>query len=113
MIPLKTYNFNHMKQLKSLLSVFIILLIILVFVFARTSNKNLFKQDSKNAIEEAKNANNIISSSGLENLSTPYVIVNLGSSEISKTIQSKNTISIPFENLLNKSNQKICCQHHP
>ncbi|MDB4581981.1 rhodanese-like domain-containing protein [Draconibacterium sp.] len=96
-----------MKQLKSFISVFITLLIILVFVFARTSNKNLFKQDSIRAIEASRNGNNAISSSGLENLSAPYIVINLSNSEVSNTFQSQNIINIPFENLLDKTNQKI------
>ena len=96
-----------MKRLKSLIYVFIILLIILAFVIARTINKNLFKQDSIWAIEAAKNGNNAISLSGLENLSAPYIVVNLSNSEVSNTFQSQHIINIPFENLLDKTNQKI------
>jgi antitoxin component YwqK of YwqJK toxin-antitoxin module len=79
----------------------------LAFVIARTSNKNLFKQDSICAIEAAKNGNNAISLSGLENLSAPYIVVNLSNSEVCHTFQSQNIINIPFENLLDKTNQKI------
>ncbi len=92
-----------MKQIKSLGIVFLIIIIILVLVVARTSNKNLFKQNPKNATENC----NSISINYVNKLSNNYLVVNLGSSDNFDSSQFTNAVNISFENILEKNNQDI------
>lgn len=95
-----------MKYIKSLGLIIVILSIILVLVLIRTSNKNLFKQDSQDAIEAAKNGDNSISLEEIKNHSSEYLVVDLSAKNKSNSTQFTNSINIPFETLLNKDSQK-------
>lgn len=96
-----------MTILKSLGSVILIITVILILVIARTSNKNLFKQEAQFAIDVATKSINSISVANLKKLSPQYVVVDLNSSLNYNTSQFQNSINIPFKNLLNKGNRKI------
>jgi len=78
----------------------------LVLVVVRSTNKNLFKQDSKSAVESAQNNSNSISNTQLKKLTTDYLVVVLGNSDEFESTRFKNSINIPFEKLLEKENRK-------
>lgn len=96
-----------MKQIKNLGVVLLLFIILLVLVVIRTSNQNLFKQDSQHAIEVATKNSISISMTDLEKLSTPYLVVDLRNADNYNAAQFQNSINIPFENLLDKTNRKI------
>ena len=102
-----TKNISKMNRLKSLGFVLLLLIIILVLVVVRSSNKNLFKQDSKSAIESAQKNSNSISNTQLKKLTTDYLVVVLENPDNFNSTQFKNSINIPFENILEKENRKI------
>ena len=96
-----------MTRLKSLGFVILIITIILILVIARTSNKNLFKQDAQFAIDVATKSINSISVADLKKLSPQYVVVDLNTSDNYNPSQFQGSINIPFKTLLNKENRKI------
>ena len=96
-----------MTRLKSLGFVILIITIILILIIARTSNKNLFKQDAQFAIDVATKSINSISVADLKKLSPQYVVVDLNAADNYNSTQFQNSINIPFENLLNKGNRKF------
>lgn len=96
-----------MTKLKSLGFVFLIITIILILVIARTSNKNLFKQEAQFAIDVATKSINSISSPELKKLSPQYLVVDLNTADNYNSSQFQNSINIPFETLLNKGNRKM------
>lgn len=96
-----------MKQIKSLGIVFPIIVIILVLVVARTSNKNLFKKDPQYAIDVATKSINSVSVEDLKKLSPQYMVVNLNNADKYNPSQFERSINIPFESLLDKTNRKV------
>lgn len=96
-----------MKHIKNLGLIIGFLSIILALVLLRTSNKNLFKQDSKNAIEAAENGDNSISLEELKNNNSEFLVLDLSAENNSNSTQFQNSIHIPFETLLNKDSQKV------
>lgn len=101
-------NFENakMNKLKSLGFIIVILATILVLLVVRLSNKNLFKQDVALAIEAGTDEKNLISVVELEQ-SSAYLVVQLNSAESTNFAEFKNSIKIPFQNLLEKENQKL------
>ena len=96
-----------MEQLKSLGYILLFLIIIVVLVLVRSFNPNLFKQDSGKAVEATLNNSNSITLAQLKALKTKYLVINLGSGGKFDSIKIKNSINIPVENLLNKTNRII------
>lgn len=95
---------NKMKIFKSLQLVVFFIVIIVILVAVRTYNKNLFKRDSKTAVEASKN--NHISVSELEALENSYLIIDLRE-EITNSNQIQKSVHIPFENILEKTNWEL------
>lgn len=96
-----------MNQFKNLRIVLLVIVILLAMVFIRNSNKNLFKKDINTGLEATQNGSNRITSEQLENLETPYLIINLDHENIPDTLPVKKIISIQMENLLDEANRKI------
>lgn len=96
-----------MNLLKNLRFVFLFLIIVLVLVLFRSFNPNLFKQDPDKAIEAAQSNSNSITLTQLGSLKTQYLVLNLGSGGKFDSIKMINSINIPIENLLDKTNSKI------
>jgi len=96
-----------MKQLKSLRYIFLFLIILLVLVFVRDINPNLFRQDTGTAIESVQNNSNSITLAQLETLKTQYLVINLESGGKFDSVRIKNSINIPIENLLDKKNRTV------
>lgn len=96
-----------MNQLKNLKFIILIIGILLVLVVLRVSDQNLFKKDVKTAIEAARNNSNMISADQLRQQKNPWMVVNIGNSDIPDSIQVEHSMKIPFENLLDQTNRKI------
>ena len=96
-----------MEQLKNLRYVFLFLIIVLVLVLVRSFNPNLFRQDPGKAVEVAQNNSNSITLTQLKSLNTQYLVINLGSGGGFDSVRIKNSINIPVENLLDKTNLTI------
>ena len=96
-----------MNQLKSLKIVIPVLVVLLILVLVRNSNQSVFKGDVKTAIEAAQNNSNLLSPDQVHELKSQCLVVNLGNSELPDSLQLKNSIRLPFENLLDKANRKM------
>jgi type II secretory pathway pseudopilin PulG len=96
-----------MNQLKNLKVILLVIGILLVLVVIRVSNQNLFKKDVKTAIEATRNNNNMISFDQLRQQKNPWMVVNIGDSDIPDSIQFEHSMKIPFENLLDETNRDI------
>jgi len=96
-----------MERLKSLRYIFLFIIILLILVLVRSLNPNLFKQYPANAVEAAQNNSNSITLTQLKSRNTPHLIINLGSGGKFDSVQIKNSINIPIENLLDDENRTI------
>lgn len=96
-----------MQQFKNLKFVILIIVVLLILVIVRNSDQNLFKKDIKSAIEATQNNSNILSSDQLRQLKGPWMVVNIGNSDLPDSVQVENSMKIPFENLLDQTNRKI------
>lgn len=96
-----------MNQFKDLKFVILFLILILVLVLVRSFNPNLFRLDPVKAVEATQNNSNSITLAQLESLQTHYLVINLGSGGKFDSVKIKNSINIPFENLLDKTNSNI------
>ena len=96
-----------MQQLKNLKFVILIIVVILILVIVRNSNRNLFKQDVKSAIEATQNNSNILSPDQIHQLKSPWMVVNIGNSDLPDSLHVEHSMRIPFENLLDQTNRKI------
>ena len=96
-----------MQQLKNLKFVILIIVVLLILVIIRISDRNLFKQDVKSAIEATLNNSNVLSPDQLHQLKGPWMVVNIGNSDLPDSIHVEHSMKIPFENLLVQTNRKI------
>jgi len=96
-----------MQQFKNLKFVILIIVVLLILVIVRNSDQNLFKKDIKTAIEAAQNNSNTISLAQLQLLKGPWMVVNIGNSDLPDSVQVEHSMKIPFENLLDQTNRKI------
>lgn len=107
MVAVNNPENDKMNKIKNLGFIISILIIILVLIVIRTSNKNLFKQDPQYAIDTATKSINTISKADLKKLSPQYIVVNLDKAEIYNPAQFEQSINIPFERILEENNRKI------
>lgn len=98
---------NIMKQLKNLQIVAFVIVILLILVVVRNSNKNIFKKDVKTVVDAVQNKSNLFSSEQLSKTKSPWLVVNVGDSELPDSLRIENSIRVPFENLLDQPNRKI------
>jgi len=96
-----------MQQFKNLKFVILIIVVLLILVIVRNSDQNLFKKDIKSAIEATQNNSNILSRDQLHQMKGPWMLVNIGNSDLPDSVQVEHSIKIPFENLLDQTNRKI------
>jgi len=97
---LKNCEIVKMKRLKDLKIVLLLLLVVLVLVIIRTTGKNGFKEDAKNAIETATSKNCSVSLNDFKATENQYLIVDLNESGL---VRFENSIKVPFEKLLEES----------
>lgn len=94
-----------MKKLKELKIVLVILLIVLVLVIVKTTGKNRFKNDAKDAVEAVGGNDFLVSLNDFKSAQNQFLVVDLNETD---SIQFENSIKISFEKLLEESNiQKI------
>ena len=96
-----------MNQLKNLKFVILIIGVLLTLVIVRISDRNLFKQDVKTAIKALQNNQNMISTDQLRQQKNPWIVLNIGDSDMPDSIQVEHSMKIPFESLLDQTNRKI------
>ena len=96
-----------MNLLKNLKFVILIIVILLILVLVRNSNQNLFRNDAENAIEAAQYNQNMISLEQLKKRTSSWIIINLGNEDLPELLHFKNSMHLPFENLLDDTNRKI------
>ena len=96
-----------MQQFKNLKFVILIIVVLLILVIVRNSDQNLFKKDIKSAIEATQNNSNILSRDQLHQMKGPWMVVNIGNSDLPDSVQVEHSMKIPFENLLDQTNRKI------
>ncbi|GAB1452582.1 hypothetical protein MASR2M47_26380 [Draconibacterium sp.] len=94
-----------MGKMKGLKIVLVVLAVVFVLVVVKLSFENGFKQDAANAVNAVGSNNFIIPANELENIENQFFVVDLNESGSS---QFKNSLQIPFEELLKESSlQKI------
>jgi len=91
---------GKMGKLKDLQIVLFILLIVLVLVIAKTTGKNRFKIDAKNAIEVISSNNFSVSLTGFRAAENQFLVVGLNESG---SIQFDNSLKVPFEKLIDET----------
>jgi len=96
-----------MQQLKNLKFVILVMVVLLILVVIRISDQGLFKKDVKTAIEATRNNSNLLSPAELRQLKEPWMVVNIGTSDIPDSLQVEHSIKISFENLLDQTDRKI------
>jgi hypothetical protein len=89
-----------MKKLKEFKIVLLILLVVLVLVIVRTTGKNRFKQDAKNAIETITSNNFSVSLTDFSAAENQFLVVELNESG---SVQFENSIKVPFEKLIDET----------
>lgn len=96
-----------MNLFKNLKIVILVIVVLLILVIIRNSNQNIFKQDVKTALEAAQNSSNLLSPDQLSQMKSKWLVVNIGLDNLPNSLRFENSIRLPFEKLLDKSNLKI------
>lgn len=96
-----------MNLYKNLKIVILVIVVLLILVIIRNSNQNIFKQEIKTALDTAQNNANLLSPDQLLQLKSKWLVVNIGVDNLPHSLRIENSIRIPFEKLLDKSNLKI------
>jgi hypothetical protein len=96
-----------MDQIKNLKIVILVMGVLVILVIVRYTNQNIFKQKADSAIEATQNYSNLITPNRLNKLTTPYLVVDLGSRTRNDSITFKHSVQIPFDRLLDEANRKI------
>ena len=98
---------NKMNLFKNLKIVILVIVVLLILVIVRNSDKNIFKQEVKTALEAAQNNSNLLSPDQLLQLKNKWLVVNIGVDDLPDSLRIENSIRLPFENMLDQSNRKI------
>jgi len=96
-----------MSQIKSLRIVILIVGVLLVLVFIRNSDQNVFKEKAKTAIEAAWNKSNLLTFDQLKKFTTPYLIIDIGDGKRPDSLLFQRAVKITFSQLLDKANRKV------
>ena len=96
-----------MNRIKSLKIIILVIGVLLVLVIVRNSDRKVFKEKAKTAIEDARNNSNLITINQLKKLTTPYLIIDIGSKKRPDSLQFKHVVKITFSQLLDKANRKV------
>ncbi len=89
-----------MEKLKGLKGVLLILLVVLVLVIVKTTGKNRFKQDAREAIEAVESNNFQVTLKKLKGAENQYLIVDLSESG---SAPIENSVKLSFGKLLEES----------
>ena len=96
-----------MNRIKSLRIIILIIVILLILVIIRNSDRNVFKEKAKTAVDAARNNSNLITLNQLKKLTSPYLIIDIGNEKRADSLQFQHTIKIAFSQLLDKANRKV------
>ena len=96
-----------MNRIKSLKIIILVIGVLLVLVIVRNSDRKVFKEKAKTAIEAARNNSNLITINQLKKLTTPYLIIDIGSEPRPDSLQFQHAVKITFSQLLDKANRKV------
>jgi hypothetical protein len=96
-----------MKLIKNLSIVILAIGVLLILVIVRYANPHIFKQKVKSVIEATQNNSNIITRDQLSQMTTPYLVIDLGDQTRRDSTVFQHFIKIPFGQLLDKANRKI------
>lgn len=89
-----------MKNIKELKIVIAILLVILVLVIVKTTGKNSFKNEAKEAIQAVAGSNFLVSLNDFKAAENQFLVVDLNKNS---SAQIENSIKIQYEKLLDES----------
>ncbi|MCY1720630.1 hypothetical protein OU798_09770 [Prolixibacteraceae bacterium Z1-6] len=95
-----------MYRFKNLGGVIAVLVLLLILIIVRLSDKNQFKQEAKAAIEASEKVGNTITAAELKKLND-YLVVDLSSGNNQTASDYPHSKHIPFSTLLEKPNQKL------
>ena len=95
---------NLLKNFKIILPIIVVLVILIII---RISDQNVFKEQVKSAVEVTQNNGNLIMLNKFRELTTSYLLIELGSESKHDTLHFQHSIKIPFEKLLDEPNRKI------
>jgi hypothetical protein len=96
-----------MHQIKKLKIVLFVIVVLLILVIVRNTDRHLFKKEVKTAIEVASTNSNLITMNQLQKHTEPYVVIDLGSNVLSDSLHFQHSVQIPFEKLLDKPNRTM------
>ena len=96
-----------MDQIKSFRIVILVVGILLILVIVRNSDRNVFKEKAKTAVDAARNSSNLIALNQLKKLTSPYLIIDIGSEKRADSLQFQHAAKIAFNQLLDKANRKV------
>lgn len=96
-----------MNRIKSLKIIILVIGILLILVIIRISDQNVFKEKAKTAVDAARNNSNLITVNQLKKLTTPYLIIDIGSEKRPDSLQFQPAAKIAFSQLLDKANRKV------
>lgn len=96
-----------MNKLKNLKFIILALVILLILVLVRNADRHIFRSDVKTAVEAAQINRNWLTAEQLHQMKSPWLVVNIGSSDLPDSLHIENSIRIPFANLLDEVNRKI------
>jgi hypothetical protein len=96
-----------MNQLKKLAPIILVLSAILILVFARNSDPDLFKAKVNTAVEKSRDRANLITSEELGKLPESWLLLDLSLEKGIDSLQFQRTANIPMDHLLDKSTLKM------
>jgi hypothetical protein len=96
-----------MSQIRNLKIIILIIGILLVLVIIRNSDRNVFKEKARTAVEATRNNSNLITLNQLKKLTSPYLIIDIGSEKRADSLQFQHAVKIAFSQLLDKANRKV------
>ena len=96
-----------MNRIKSLRIIILIIVILLILVIIRISDRNVFKEKAKTAVDAARNSSNLITLNQLKKLTTPYLVIDIGINTRADSLQFQHAAKITFNQLLDKANRKV------
>lgn len=93
-----------MKQIKKLGWVLGLIILVAVIMIIRLTSPDLFKQNASAAIDAAQNNANFILAEQVSANSGEFLVVDLNDSEKYNSTTFRNSVNIPFQTLLEKTN---------
>jgi hypothetical protein len=93
-----------MDQLKNLRIVIVVIGVFLILILIRISDQKVFRGQVKTAVEAIQNNSNSITMNQVRKLTTPYLVIEIGSESRPDSILQIHSVQIPFERLLDKPN---------